>query len=131
MLSVIGSLGESVGLLLFPSLAGFEKFLRITERRRPPKRLGTSILSLEFIRGAEIPASMRREVATYGWPVASPDAYPRVDYRGTDGFARPPTEQEVRTMTVVASALAAFVARHGDRLVPEDEEADIEPISES
>src|SRR5262249_49729302 len=33
-LSIIGNLGESLGLILFPSLEGFDAFVAATERRR-------------------------------------------------------------------------------------------------
>jgi hypothetical protein len=43
-----------------------------------PQDLGTPILSLNFERRADIPASMRREIKKHGWEVAGPAAYPRV-----------------------------------------------------
>lgn len=64
--SVIGALGQSVGLIIFPSLVAFESFLDAMEESRPAAEtpdLGTSTLALNFERGADLPARMRREAA--------------------------------------------------------------------
>ena len=91
--SIIGALGESIGLLIFPSLTCFDAFARAAfippeERRRID--VGTSWLSLTFERGADLPASMRREVAAYGWPVADALSYPRVEHRDRGRHAAAP-----------------------------------------
>ena len=74
-LTIIGNLGESLGVLIFPSFAGYLAFAALAESSIRPEggRLdfGTSWLSLGFERGANLPASMRREVAAHGWPVAA------------------------------------------------------------
>ena len=77
--SIIGALEESLGLVIFPSHLAMERFLaRMEAGRGPDARLdmGTTTLSLNFERGADLPAGMRREAAEHGWPVASPAAYP-------------------------------------------------------
>ena len=111
---VIGSLGESFGLLVFPSLAAFDAF-EAAASEPPSKRdsldLGTELLSLEFERGAALPASLRREVAKHGWPVASAAAYPRVSVRERDGVLRPLEARDVQIAALGASALASFCMR--------------------
>ena len=88
-LSIIGKLGESYGLLLFPSLESYQALARAVEREpEGPGDLGTSILALNFERGADLPAPMRREIAKHGWQVAGPNAYPRVEHRDRDGLPR-------------------------------------------
>jgi hypothetical protein len=127
-LSIIGALGESVGILLFPSLDGFDAFLAAAERGdRGRIDLGGTVLSLTFERGAEIPAAMRREVAEHQWPVAGADAYPRVEMRDRDGTPRPLTERDVRVMAACARSLAALCVKHGDPW----SRAASEPICES
>lgn len=127
-LSIIGALGESIGFLLFESLAGFEGFLRAAEHpERGRLDLGSSILSLTFERGADLPASMRREVARHAWKVAAPDAYPRVDYRDRDGLDRPLQERDLRIVTAIAASLTAFFVKHGAILASDK----FEPICES
>ena len=111
--SIIGALGESVGLLVFPSIDGYESFLRAAERRRPgPPDLGTTVLSLSFERGADLPPAMRREVAKHRWPVADPNAYPRVDHRDRHAMPRPVSERDVRIAAACATSLCSFFVQH-------------------
>jgi len=128
-LSIIGNLGESFGILLFPSLRGFEAFAGAAQRSRKRARpdLGTTVLALEFERAAELPASMRREVLRYRWPVAGSDAYPRVTHRDRDAMPRPVTEHDVRLMTAIAISFGAFFAKHRELF----ERDQIEPVCES
>ncbi|MEJ2726385.1 MAG: hypothetical protein P8175_17440 [Deltaproteobacteria bacterium] len=115
-LSIIGSLGESLGFVIFPSLEGFERFVSIGEKGLPPEGpvdLGTSTLSLNFEKGADVPASMRREVAENGWPVADAKAYPWVQLRDRDGVPRPITERDVRIAAACALSLTSFFIKHG------------------
>lgn len=116
-LSIIGSLDESLGLILFPSAVGYDAFLRAQENFASdesdgPLDLGTDWLSLSFDRGADLPASMRREVAKHGWPVADAGAYPVVMRFERDGITRPPTAREFEIATVCATSLCAFFAKH-------------------
>lgn len=114
-LSIVGALGQTLGFLLFPSLEGYEAFLQAVDRGGEGHLdIGTTVLSLEFERGTDLPASMRREVARHGWSVAGPDAYPRVEHRERDGVLRPLTERDVRVAAAVATSLASFFIRNGD-----------------
>lgn len=113
-LSIIGALGESLGLILFPSRAAMGKFLDAAERPRGKSiDLGTSSLALNFEAGSDLPPTMLREAMKYGWPVAGPKAYPVVQHRDRDATLRPLTERDVRVMTACAASLAAFFARCG------------------
>ena len=128
--SILGNLGESFGLLVFPSLAGFEKFLRAAEtasRARRPVDVGTRWLALEFERGAELPASLRHEIATHRWPVAGAGAYPRVTHYDRDGVARPLAERDLQIAAACARSLAPFFLVHR-RLFSLEEP---EPVCES
>ena len=122
--SIIGALGESFGILIFPSLAGYEALAQRAKTPMPGKRdLGTTILALSFEAAADLPSSMRREAAKHGWPVADAFAYPRVEHRERDGVPRPLTERDVQIATACAGALLGFFARHrkvfeGDFTVP-------------
>lgn len=111
--SLIGMLGQSLGFLIFPSLAQYLAFRRnLDAPRRERVELGTTILGLTFEHGADLPTSMRQEVKKYGWPLAGPRAYPRVEHRDSDGLPRPLSEQDVRIATACAAALDPFFARH-------------------
>ncbi|HZL19611.1 MAG TPA: SEC-C domain-containing protein [Polyangia bacterium] len=130
-LSVIGALAESIGLLLFPSLEAFESFASSAQVRKPgPVDLGTTILSLSFERGADIPAFMRREISQYGWPVAGPRAYPRVDHRDSDAVPRPLSERDVQIMAACATSFGAFFAKNRGVFKDDDGDAVCESYSD-
>ena len=115
-LSIIGGLDESFGFVIFPSFEALKRFVSIGEKEPPPEGpvdLGTSTFSLNFERGADVPASMRREVAEYGWPVADSKAYPRVQVLDRDGVLRPLTERDVRIAAACALSLTRFFIKHG------------------
>ncbi len=127
--SVIGALGESLGVIVFPSIDGYERFLDAAERseRGASLDLGTTMLSLCFERGAELPDVARKQVASHGWPVASTDAFPWLEHRDRDGLPRPLTERDVRIATACATAFGAFFAKHRAVLARGDER----PLRES
>jgi hypothetical protein len=72
--SVIGNVGESMGLLLFRSVADYLAF----GSRRPigQRTKGFSVRSMSFGKRKDLPSSMTREIKKHGWPVAGPHAYP-------------------------------------------------------
>ena len=130
-LSVIGALEESIGLLLFPSLEAFESFASSGQvRQTGPVDLGTTILSLSFERGADVPASMRREIAQHGWPVAGARGHPRVDHRDRDGLPRPLSERDVQVMAACARSFGAFFAKNRRAFKDDDGDAVCESYSD-
>ena len=128
--SIIGARGESLGMIIFPSLAAFDRFLEVAETFEPGGSaidLRTRTLSLNYEKGADLPRTMRREVATHKWPVANADAYPWVQHRDRDGIMIPLTEKEIRIVTACATSLSAFFVKHGDIFHKET----FDPICES
>jgi len=129
-LSIIGALGESLGFIVFPSLVAYEQFLDAAEAGFDldgAVDLGTSTLSLNFERGADLPASMHREAAKHGWPVADATAYPWVQHRDRDGVLRPLTARDVQIVSACAVSLSTFFSKHG-RIF---EHEAFEPVCES
>jgi len=127
---IIGNLGESLGLVIFPSLAGYERFSSASDGprdRRGRIDLGSDHLVLGFERGAELPARMRREVSEHRWPVADPNAYPVVERRERDGASRPLVERDVKIASAAASAFVAFFAVHRELFAADE----FEPACES
>lgn len=118
--SIIGTLGENLGIVVFPSPEHFQSFLHFAQTHRQsgyePIDMGTSMLSLYLERAAELPTSMRREAAKHGWPVADTAAYPRVTHRDADGIPRPLTERDVRVVTACALAITDFFEKYPDSL---------------
>ena len=129
--TIIGNLGESFGVLVFPSFAGYLAFLALADQSSRPEGgrpdFGTSWLALDFERGADLPASMRREVAAHGWPVAAADAYPHVARFDHDGTPYPTRPRDFEIAAATAAAFSRFFAAHRDLF----ERDDIEPVCES
>ena len=116
-LSIIGALGESYGVILFASLADYERMLEVAEELDETGRIretGIVMTSLNYERGADLPASLRREVEKYGWPVAAATAYPMVEHRGPDGSARTVTPRELHIITACTEALVSVLEQHRD-----------------
>ena len=111
LISVIGQMGESLGVIVFDSAADFARYLDVAaavlrgepDPRPPPHAV------LNFDRGAEMSASLRKEIASYRWDVAGPNAYPWIVRIDSDLVARPPTLDEVVVFEAIALGLAALV----------------------
>jgi len=116
-LSIIGALGENFGVILFASLADYERMLEVSEELEATgdiRELGIVMTSLNYERGADLPQSLRREVERHGWPVAAAAAYPMVEHRGRDGYARPVTPRELHVITACTEALVPVLEQHAD-----------------
>lgn len=105
-LSVIGQMEQSLGLILFSGIDDFEAYLEAAdamehgeEPTMPPH------FALNFERGAELSAALRKEIAEHHWEVASVDAYPWLVAVDEDLVARPPTAEEVTIAEAIALAL--------------------------
>lgn len=109
-ISIIGSLGECRGLLVYEFLASFEAVLHQAERSEeiPPRRseMCAPALSVTFFRADELPHEMVREAKENGWPTAAPDAYPAVLAFDPDDVARPLRERDCRLATACCLAVS-------------------------
>ncbi len=128
--SIIGALGQSFGILIFSSPAGFEGFCRMADE--PPTSrgkldFGSDWLSLTFARGADLSGRMRREIAEHGWPVADARAYPQLERHERDGVERPLVERDLRIAAACATSLALFCSKHS-RVFADDH---LDPLCES
>jgi len=110
-LTVIGQMGDSLGLILFPGIDAFEAYLEAAdaldhdeEPAMPPHFV------LNFERGAELGAALRKEIAQHRWEVAGPDAYPWLVAVDEDIVARPPTADEVTLAEALARALPELLS---------------------
>ena len=116
--SILGALGDRLGFILFPSLEAFDTFAAAAEQTRPgagAPDLGTGWLSVIFEHEADLPPTMRREVAEHGWPVSGPDAYPVVERWESDATTRPLTERDVEIAAACTLSLSTFCAKHAHR----------------
>jgi hypothetical protein len=115
--SIIGSLKQTRGFIVFPSLSGYEAFLDAVEemeeqRGRGPIDLGEGWLALTFDRKADLPRTMRKEVTAHGWPVAGANAYPKIERRDPDGVERPLVARDLEIVTACARSLSVFYLEH-------------------
>jgi hypothetical protein len=109
-LSVVGRLGEVLGFILFFSIEDFEAFLDGAdplEEDEPPRMPRHFVL--QFERGAEQPASLRKEIAAHGWEVAGPAAYPWVFVNDEELVSRPATPREVSIAEAISLALTQLM----------------------
>lgn len=127
---IIGNLGQELGILVFPSLDGFDAFERAAGNPLAsgrPLDLGTGWLALVFERGADVPVAMRREIAAHGWPLANADAYPQLARWDRDGTSRPLVERDLKIAAAIAVAISAFYVKHRGLFTNDG----YEPVSES
>ena len=110
-MSVIGQMGQSLGLILFSGVDGFEAYLDAAdamERGEEPEMPPHFVLNFE--RGAELAPELRKEVAEHQWEIAAPNAYPWLVAIDEELVARPPTSEEVSIAEAIAVALTHMTA---------------------
>jgi hypothetical protein len=106
VVSVIGQMGQSRGLILFANIDDFEAFLEIEDTiERGEEPAIPAHFALNFERGADLPAPLRKEIAQHHWEVASTDAYPWLVAVDEDLVARPPSAREVSMAEAISLAL--------------------------
>ncbi len=113
------------GFLLFRSDLDYESVLD-AQNEPELEDFAASHFCVLFQEGKELPASMRREVASHGWAVASAGAYPLALTKSPAGYA-PVAREALELVTRCAYALAGFFVQAGAQRV----EKDGEPVSMS
>ncbi|HST62462.1 MAG TPA: SEC-C domain-containing protein [Longimicrobium sp.] len=114
--SVMGGAGIHVGLALYSELGDLEAMLQAEEvdaEARVKDMRGVTV-SLSYDRAADVSRAMRREVASAGWELAGPDAYPSLLGIGVPG--RRMTAGLVQRAGMACGAVAAFVQAAPDEL---------------
>ncbi len=114
--SVMGGAGIHVGLALYSAQADFESVFQDGEMDTDERVRGMRgvTLSMSYDRGGEVPRPLRREVASAGWELAGPDAYPSLMGIGVPG--RRMTANLVRRTGMACRAVAAFVQAAPDEI---------------
>ena len=109
---ILGLHGSDRGFALFPSLAHYERFQDLTESLRGDEdrlpRIGTPMRMFTLERGADLPDSMRKEVAVHGWKAKDPDSYPLVVHCDEDSVPRPLVDADTQIMASAAMAIGTF-----------------------
>lgn len=111
VISIIGQLEQSYGLLVFASEEDFEQYLdgadamKHGEEPRLPRQL-----ALNFERGADLAPALRQEISRFGWEVAGPSAYPCAVVVEPDLVARSPSSKEMAILEAISLALPLFLS---------------------
>lgn len=110
VLSVIGQLGKSAGLVLFGSYAAFQRYLVAGaalargEHARMPAHF-----TLHFERGSELPTPIRKQIISHSWRVADAEAHPWMRVLDEDLIARMPTSRELSIAELIVRALPRLI----------------------
>ncbi len=112
-LSIIGAGGESLGLLLFRSIADFMAFaMRGVRESDTDDEIALRLLS--FDRKKDLPPSLMREIREHRWPIAGNRAYPTLICLDEEMAPIQATEHDFRILTACTQAFLSFFERHGD-----------------
>ena len=110
-MSVIGQMGQSLGFILFSGEDDFDAYLAAADavtRGEDPDMPPHFVLN--FHRGSDLPAPLRKEIAKHRWEVAGGGAYPALVSVDEDLVARPPTVQELTIAEAISLALPKVLA---------------------
>lgn len=110
-LSIIGQLGQSVGVLIFESIDAF-RAARAKAEGGPRTLASAKVFSITFEAPSDLPPAMYAELAAHGWKIAGERAAPLVLALDGDGVAVPLDADDVEFATMVAAALATFIEQH-------------------
>ncbi|MFM7550486.1 MAG: DUF6398 domain-containing protein [Cyanobacteriota bacterium] len=110
---VIGQNRESYGVILFESVAAYDRYVELAERAEvegpqvmdagPPHRV------INFEPKRAMPAALLQEIQRHRWPVAKGDAYPTVMLVQPELLLMPPTLADLRQLEAVAAALSQWL----------------------
>ncbi len=119
---IIGHMGESRSILLFQSrddymvhLGRGERLANQPEFSVEPIQPGVPILALDFENAADFPPRMRDEAAAMGLKPGRKILYPHILCVDPDGVRRPTSEQDLRLILALASALEQTLRQFGRR----------------
>jgi hypothetical protein len=111
VVSVIGQMGQSFGLVWFADTADFEAYAAanpaLQRGERPPL---PEHLALNFEPSDELTPELCNEVAEHQWEIAGDDAYPWLIAIEPDLVARSPSAAEVAEAEALARALTIALA---------------------
>lgn len=112
VLSVMGQMGQSLGVILFSGIDDFEAFTEAGLAMARGQEASTipPHLALHFERGTDLMPALLEEVAEHGWEIAGPNAYPLLTVMERDAVARAPTADELTAAEAIALALPEVLA---------------------
>lgn len=115
---VLGHAGQEFGLAVYERGDDLLHGLLASEVEEAFRHLAGRLLSLTYNRRDELPRPMQREVASAGWPVAAPEAYPVLMVMSTPAGGL--TRRDAADLVALLEAIGRFVAEHGEALAAGD-----------
>ena len=113
IVTVIGQMGESFGVIFFPSQVDFDTYMDLAAQGpdgfQTPPEMQLSMCSLSFEQGAALEPDLRKEIAKNGWVVAANDAYPVVVVSEGPLLARPASLDEWTALEAIVQTLPRFL----------------------
>lgn len=118
VISIIGQMGQSFGLVYFSSHDDFDAYVDAADAVEQGEDCRVpSHLAINFERAADLPRALRREATKHGWEVAEPSAYPCIAAIDEDLVGVPPTASHVAITEALSLAVAEIVEKDRRALV--------------
>lgn len=111
-LSIIGALGESLGLLVYASMEDYLSVLRTAIRGAAVNGLGVSTFAVNFDQATEVPRRLRQEAKRQGWSVER-GGFPTISHIDPDAVLRPLGDRDYAFAAALLGTLLRFIVEHG------------------
>lgn len=112
VLSVIGQMGDSLGVLLFSGFGDFEQFLAAAVAANDDEHAPIPPhFAINYDRLADMTPTQRSEIAEHRWELATEDACPWLLAIEVELMERPLTRDDVVLAEALARALTRFVRK--------------------
>jgi hypothetical protein len=110
----LGNAGEQFGLALYADRADYDRLFEADGPLDAPPNFRKVVFHLDFAARRELPKSMQREFSSRSWPVAGPDAYPRLFVFNTPAGGI--SKQQADELAGSLSAIARFCDAHEEEV---------------
>jgi hypothetical protein len=111
-LSIIGALGESLGLLVYTSMEDYLSVVRTAIRGVTVNGLGVPTFAVNFDQATEVPRRLRQEAKRQGWPVER-GGFPTISHIDPDAVLRPLGDRDYAFAAALLEALLRLLVEHG------------------
>lgn len=111
IISVIGQNEQSIGLVIFYSLEDFDDFLALhLDPDYDPLTDGMiPNISLNFEKGADFEAELKKEISKNNWAVSASNAYPWIIPIDKDMMSRPLTQRDYQLFEAICLSLVELL----------------------
>jgi hypothetical protein len=110
-LSVMGQMGQELGLALFDDYETYDRLVRSTRSTRPT-RLPGRMFGFAFMAASQLPGTMRREAMRHGWKVLDAQHYPHIMFVEGDLSRKPLTKDDMTLLSAATETVSLFFDQH-------------------